>query len=300
MAFAPIVLFVYNRPAHTRQTVVALQQNILAQDSDLIIFSDAPKTELHAEAVHNVREYIHQIDGFKSVTIVERENNFGLARSIIDGVTKVVNERGRIIVLEDDIVTAPYFLGFMNTALDSYHDKAKVMHISGYMFPIDTEELHETFFLRTTSCWGWGTWARAWRHFEKNPQTLISEFTEQSIYRFNMDGAYNFWEHVMQNMEGMLDTWAVFWYASVFQKGGLCLHPKNSMVSNIGHDGTGVHCGQSDKFAVQLAKNPITYFESNLSECALALNRTKTCLTPAKPTFTSRISRSLKNLFSRN
>src|SRR5674476_135976 len=106
MTFAPIALFVYNRPAHTRLTVEALQQNVLAKDSDLIIYSDAPKTSEAANAVREVRQYIHQIDGFRSVTIVERETNCGLARSIIDGVTKVVNERGRIIVLEDDLVTS--------------------------------------------------------------------------------------------------------------------------------------------------------------------------------------------------
>lgn len=298
--YAPITLFVYNRPTHTRQTVEALQKNALSKDSDLIIYSDAPKTSEAANAVREVREYIRTINGFKTVSIIERDKNWGLSRSIIDGVTKVVNERGRIIVLEDDLVTSPYFLNFMNSALETYQDDEKVMHISGYMFPIDNTDMPETFFLRTASCWGWATWSRAWRHFEKNPKKLLSEYTEQKINRFNMDGAYNFWSQVEQNARGEIDTWAIFWYASVFQKDGLCLHPKFSMVSNIGHDDTGLHCGKTDTFAVQLASKPITYFERNLVENALALNRTKTFFSPTKPTFFSRVSQALRKRISHN
>jgi hypothetical protein len=288
---------VYNRPWHTRQTVEALQQNELASESDLIIFSDAPKKPEAAEAVREVREYIRTITGFRSVSIVERDKNWGLANSIIDGVTRLCNEYGRVIVLEDDLVTSPYFLNFMNTALDTYQDDEKVMHISGYMFPIDNTDMPETFFLRTASCWGWATWSRAWQHFEKNPKKLLGEYTKQTINRFNMDGSYNFWVQVEQNERGLIDTWAVFWYASVFQKGGLCLHPKFSMVSNIGHDDTGLHCGKTDTFDVQLASKPITYFERNLVEDALALNRTKTFFSPAKPTFFSRVSQAIRKRF---
>lgn len=297
---APIALFVYNRPAHTRQTVEALLKNGLAGESDLIIYSDAPKKLEAAEAVREVREYIRTITGFRSVSIVERDKNWGLANSIIDGVTTVVNKYGRIIVLEDDLVTSPYFLNFMNTALETYQDDEKVMHISGYMFPIDNANMPETFFLRTASCWGWGTWSRAWRHFEKNPKKLLSEYTKQTITRFNMDGAYDFWSQVEQNARGEIDTWAIFWYASVFQKGGLCLHPNISMVSNIGHDDTGLHCGKSDRFAVQLASKPITYFERNFVEDALALNRTKAFFSPAKPTLFFWISQALRKRLSRN
>jgi hypothetical protein len=300
MTLAPITLFVYNRSAHTRQTVEALQKNTLAKDSDLIIYSDAPKTPEVAAAVHEVREYIGTINGFKSVAIIERDKNWGLANSIIDGVTSVVNKYGRIIVLEDDLVTSPYFLDFMNSALETYKDDETVMHISGYMFPIDNADLPETFFLRTASCWGWATWSRAWRHFEKNPKKLLSEFSKQTINRFNMDGAYNFWAQVEQNGRGEIDTWAIFWYASVFLKGGLCLHPKISMVSNIGHDGTGFNCVKTDAFAVQLADKPITPSEHNLAENALALYRTKAFFSPAKPESFSRVAQALRKLRFRN
>jgi len=291
-------LFVYNRPLHTRQTVEALQKNDLAKDSDLVIFSDAPKNAEAVEAVREVREYIGTVTGFKTITIVERDRNWGLANSIIDGVTSVVNKHGRIIVLEDDLITSPFFLDFMNAALENYKEDEKVMHISGYMFPIDNAGLPETFFLRTASCWGWATWDRAWMHFEKNPERIMGEYTKQTINRFNLDGAYDFWTQVELNAAGVMDTWAIFWYESVFKEGGLCLHPKYSMVKNIGHDATGEHCRDTDTFGVQLANKTITEFERNHEEDVLALERTKAFFSPPKPAFVSGVLQSLKKRFS--
>lgn len=289
MKLAPIALFVYNRPMHTRQTVKALQKNELAGESDLFIFSDAPKKSETSEAVLEVREYIKTISGFRAVSIIERDRNWGLAKSIIDGVTRLCNENGRVIVLEDDLITSPYFLAFMNEALNVYKDEDKVMHISGYMFPIDTSGLPETFFLRTASCWGWATWNRAWKHFSKDPKKLLVEYSKQTINRFNMDGAYNFWRQVEQNESGLKNTWAVFWYATIFQVNGLCLHPAISMVNNIGHDETGENCEQTSEFSTTLASNPITYFEKNIIESALAHARTKKFFLTTKSPFFFRI-----------
>src|SRR5450631_620851 len=164
--YAPITLFVYNRPAHTLRTVEALRKNELASESDLIIFSDAPKKTEAAAAVREVREYIRTISGFHSVSIVERDKNWGLANSIIDGVTTVVNRYGRIIVLEDDLVTSPYFLHFMNKALDLYQDEPRVMQISGHIFPADVTAETDAVFLPMTTSWGWATWQRAWQYFD--------------------------------------------------------------------------------------------------------------------------------------
>ena len=294
MTCAPIALFVYARLGHIRRTIEALKQNILAEDSELIIFSDAAKSEAQVNKVREVREYIQKIEGFKSVTIVEREVNLGLARSIIDGVTTIVNKYGRIIVLEDDIVTSPYFLTYMNEALDVYQDEEKVMHISGYMFPIDVSSLPETFFLRTASCWGWATWDRAWKYFSKEPQKLLQEYSGKEIKVFNMDGTCNFWSQVEQNASGLINTWAVFWYASVFRLGGLCLHPAFPMVNNIGHDATGEHCGQTSVFSTGLAKRRVTYFEKKVIEGFLAHTRTKKFFRSIKPSIAKRIVAAIK------
>ena len=148
----PIALFVYNRLGHTQRTIEALKKNILAEDSDLIVFSDAQKSEAEADAVCEVRKFIREIDGFKSVSLVEREVNLGLARSIIDGVTTIVSKYGRIIVLEDDMVTSQYFLTYMNEALEKYADDDRVVSIHGYVYPVK-QSLPEAFFLPGADCW---------------------------------------------------------------------------------------------------------------------------------------------------
>lgn len=294
MKLAPIALFVYNRPEHTRRTIEALRKNELAEESDLIIFSDAPKTPDAADAVHEVRNHIRTVTGFKSVCIVERDSNLGLAESVIRGVTQLCDERGQAIILEDDLVTSPFFLTFLNDALNIYRNEEKVMHISGYMFPIDVSGLPETFFLRTASCWGWATWNRAWKRFSKEPGKLVAEMTKQEIHRFNMDGAYDFWTQVTQNERGLINTWAVFWYATVFQSQGLCLHPAVSMVNNIGHDNTGEHCNESDDFATALASNRVTCFETDVSEDALALSRLRDYFFSIRPPLINRILSAVK------
>ena len=134
----------------------------------LFIYSDAGKDEYDLPKVNEVRDYIKTIDGFKKVTILEREKNWGLAKSIIDGVTEVIDKHGKIIVIEDDLVTSPYFLKFMNEALSFYKDQNKVWHISGWNYPIDVSRLEDVFLWRFMTCWGWATWSDRWKHYEKN------------------------------------------------------------------------------------------------------------------------------------
>jgi glycosyl transferase family 2 len=240
---APIVLFVYNRPQHTRRTVKALAENDLSNQSDLIIFSDAAKDGDAAPQVEEVREYLKTITGFKSVQVVERNENWGLAKSIVQGVTDIVNQYGKVIVLEDDIITSIAFLQFMNQALDFYEQEKKIWHISGWSYPIATEGLGDVFLWRAMNCWGWATWADRWQHFEKNPDALIENWTSEEKKRFDLDGSGVFWSQVKANAAGKINTWAIFWYATIFKKHGLCVNPAVSYVENVGLDGSGVHCG---------------------------------------------------------
>lgn len=268
---APIALFVYNRPAHTRQTVESLQKNALSKDSDLIVFSDAPKSDVQAEAVNEVRQYIRQIDGFKSVTIVERETNFGLARSIIEGVTRLCEEYGRVIVLEDDLITSPHFLRFMNDALDMYEHEERVMHISGATYPIESME-EDTFFLRIPLCWGWATWNRAWQHFRKS-NDVMSKFDRRMRKAFTFNDTYNTWQQLEQNKNGVISSWFVYWYATLFLRNGLALFPGKSLVRNIGMDGTGVHCLASNNYDMELSATAIRVFPISLIESEKAVIR---------------------------
>ncbi|GAB7081069.1 sugar transferase [Megalodesulfovibrio paquesii] len=275
---APVALFAYARPDHLQATLDALAANTLASQTEVTIFSDGPRHEQDAQAVRDVRELARATQlgsAFAAVHVVERDRNWGLADSIVDGVTTLCASHGRVIVLEDDIVTSCHFLQYMNDALDRYADAPQVMHIAGHNFDIDPTGLPESFFLGHSSCWGWATWQRAWAHFSRDAEMFVRSFSADDIHRFNLDGAYDYWGQILANRAGTLKTWAVFWYASVFQKNGLCLHPRASLVDNIGHDGTGTNCG-CDTFMRQCAsQDQVTAFPRSLEISILGLSKYK-------------------------
>ena len=252
MKNAPILLFTYNRLMHTRRCVEALLNNSLASESELFIYSDAAKEETQQKAVEEVRQYIHTIRGFKHITITERDENWGLARSIIDGVTTQVNRYGRVIVLEDDLVVAPHFLQFMNDALETYKDEPQVGHIQACDFTQDPT-LPETFLIRWTGSWGWGTWDRAWKHFNPNGKALLQELMDRKLtYTFDFNGKYGYTRMLRRQIEGKNNSWAIRWNASLFLKGILSLNVGRSLVQNEGFDGSGTNCGGGGLYASQL------------------------------------------------
>lgn len=275
MILAPIVLFVYNRLWHTRQTVEALQKNETACDSQLFIFSDGAKDEDSLREVENVRAYLKTIKGFNKITIIERDINWGLADNIIDGVSAIITKYGKVIVLEDDIVTSPQFLNFMNNALIFYENEKRVWHISGWNYPIETAHLEDTFLWRAIQCWGWATWQDRWKHFEKNPQHLIENFTQEDIYAFDLEGINFFWQQVIKNAKNQINTWAVFWYATFFRHKGLCLSPSQTYVYNIGFDGSGIHCDTNDIYTGVLNTKQTVTYTHQIEENEIALNRIK-------------------------
>lgn len=244
--FAPVVLFVFSRPDHTKITIEALAANEGAESTDLIVYSDAARRIDDVPRVEAVREFLRGVRGFKSVKVVERIENFGLARNIMDGVTDVCRNYGRVIVLEDDIVTSQYFLKFMNSALERYRSEKKVWHISGWNYPISSEGLGDCYFVQVMNCWGWATWSDRWASFEKNAESLMSLFDRKMIRDFDLGNSGVFWSQVLNNQRGLINTWAVFWYAIIYLNKGVCLNPSISYVDNIGFDGTGVHGKASD------------------------------------------------------
>nr|WP_121270441.1 glycosyltransferase [Pedobacter schmidteae] len=263
--FAPIALFVYNRPEHTRRTLNFLQKNYLSEESRLFIFSDGARPG-EEENVAAVRELAHSITGFKSVEVVERERNYGLANSVIEGVSRLCTNYGRAIVLEDDVLTSPYSLQYFNDALNKYNDVERVMHVTAYMYPIPHAGLPETFFLRIASSQAWATWDRAWKHFEPDIDQLIARFDEPAKYQFELEGGMNFWKHVMEFKHGRNNSWAIRWYASVFLKKGLSVNPALSLIENIGHDGSGVHSGVSTIYKGSINNFRINKFPEVLEE----------------------------------
>jgi hypothetical protein len=285
MSLAPIIFFAYNRPEHTQKALESLFENDLAYQSVLYIFADGAKpnathTELNAIAktrkilqekkwVKNTQDTNVQ-DNHNQIYIIESQSNKGLANSIMEGVTEVLAKHGKAIVLEDDLLLSKGFLKFMNEALEMYENTPQVMHISGYVLPIDASELDEsTFFYSQTSCWGWATWKRAWDFLETDAQKLANEIQKmpEGVYQFNMDGTHQFFQALQDNISGKLKTWAIKWQASVFLQNGLALHPTKSLVNNIGNDGTGEHKGFTNKYlhkqkADSIAFTPIAVQES--------------------------------------
>ena len=270
MSLAPIVLFTYNRLWHTQKTIEALKSNELASKSELIIYVDGAKNKSVYESVSQVRDYVETIDGFKKVTIISREKNWGLANSIIDGVSQAIKKHGKVIVLEDDLVTSPFFLRYMNDALEFYKDENEVMHISGYIYPIDNKNLNDTFFIKPDTCWGWATWDRAWKYFKKDTNYYLNIFSKEMIRDFNLNGNYDHFKQIKANKNGRIDTWAIYWYASTYLQNGLSLHPSQSFVSNIGHDGKGVHCVKTSIYDVDLVTNYSIAFSNQIKEDKVA------------------------------
>lgn len=234
--FAPICLFVYNRIDVTEKTVEALQKNLNAKETDVFVFSDGPKSENDLENVKKVRNYINGIDNslFKSISIFENQENLGLAHSIIHGVSLVLEKCTRTIVLEDDIVTSPYFLTYMNTALDLYEADENVASIHAWTLPLKGNEI-QTYFLKGADCWGWATWRRAWQHFERDGKKLLNELENKHLTeKFDLENSYPYTQMLRDQIHGKNNSWAIRWHASAFLKGMLTLYPNKSLVQNIG------------------------------------------------------------------
>ena len=244
MDLAPVVMFVYNRPRHTEQTLKALAANTLAGQSELYIYADGPKTDASAETIaqiKEVRKIIRERKWCSEVNIVESDVNRGLANSIINGVTSMVNRFGKVIVLEDDLITHPFFLTYINHYLNVYQNEEQVISIYGYLYPVK-KKIDAPFFLKGADCWGWATWKRGWDLFEADGQLLLNEISQRNLSKeFNFDNSYDFTSLLRAQVQGEVDSWAIRWYASAFLLNKLTLYPPVSLINNIGFDGSGTH-----------------------------------------------------------
>jgi hypothetical protein len=247
---APIVLFVYNRPWHTKQVLDALALNKEAKDSELYIYCDGAKENATEETLQKIKELrllINSESRFKKVIVKESLKNKGLANSIIEGVTEVIKKYERIIVLEDDLVPSLGFLNYMNNALHLYENESKVSAIHGWSKKLGVKiTQEETFFVKGADCWGWATWRRNWELFNYDAQDLYNQIIQKDLVNhFNLFGAIDYMGMLKMQIDGKVDSWAIRWQASMFLENKLCLHPTNSLIKNIGMDGSGVHNGIS-------------------------------------------------------
>ena len=259
ISLAPIILFCYNRPRHVEQTLEALSRNDLADNSVLYIYCDGPKVDASEEQHQKIKE-VHDVvrkrQWCREVHIVESMKNKGLAANIVDAVTEIVNQHGRVITLEDDIITSKGFLRFMNDALEVYNDDEQVMHISGYMWP-HRRKLPETFFYEVPyPGGGWATWQRAWQHYTDDAKPLY-DFWCTRWDEFNKFGGDYLQSQLEKNYHGVMKTWFIKWHAVMLQRGALTLYPGQSLTNNIGFDEQATNCYTTDTFDVV----PIDYIE---------------------------------------
>ncbi len=297
-SFTPIVLFAYARLDHLRQTVDSLQTNRESGSTPLYVYCDGPRHESHKAQTDAVRAYVDSIDGFASITRVYRDKNLGLAKSIISGVSEVLSKYESVIVMEDDLVVSPYFLQFMNEGLQLYRNEDRVASIHGYSFPV-LDQLPETFFLRGADCWGWATWARAWRHFEPDGKKLLDALRERKLTReFDLDGAYPYTRMLTNQVAGKNDSWAVRWHASCFLKNMLTLYPGKSLVNNIGTDDSGTHCATTDDFKQVVTRKPVNVERIAIEEDKNAQNSFRRFL-GGHTSFISRAKRVLTRVLTR-
>jgi hypothetical protein len=232
MQLAPIVLFVYNRPWHTQQTLNALAKNELAAESILYVFADDAKsnaTEEDLKKINQVHAIVKNQKGFKEIQLIKREKNYGLADNIVSGVTEVVNKFSKVIVLEDDIITSPYFLKFLNDGLNLYENSGNVYSINSYMFPIECKEATTFLSFLATSSWGWATWSEKWKVYK-------SDINYKSVIQNNkfLKARFNFADYNYVSLLDNKNSWAIKWYYSVFIRNGLGLFTTNTLSKHIG------------------------------------------------------------------
>lgn len=248
---APIIVFCYNRPVHLEQTLDALSRNELADQSTLYIYCDGPKdgaSDEMRQKIAEVRQVARKRQWCKEVHIIEAEKNNGLANSIIGGVTDVINKHGKVFVLEDDLVSSPYMLKFVNKALDFYEDYAGVYSISVNRPPLSKMQIPDDYPYDVFACLrsystGWGTWKDRWNKVDwsmddfdrckQNPDML------RALCRLGDD----FPPMMQMQKDGKIDSWAVRFGFAHFMYHAVAILPCRSYVTNIGFDGTGTHSG---------------------------------------------------------
>lgn len=250
--YAPIILFTYNRLDHLNICLRSLIKNDLAKESNLYIFSDGSKNSKDEIKVKKIRKHLSSLSGFKKITIIERNTNFGLAKNIINGLNHIFSKYKKAIIIEDDLLLSPFFLEFMNNNLNIYEDSEKVASIHGYSYPV-TNKKNKDFFIRGADCWGWATWSNAWKNFNEDGSYLLKEIREQNLIRdFDYNNKAKFSKMLNNQINGIIDSWAIRWHASIYLKDMLTLYPNKSYVYNIGNDNSGTNALSTEIFDVPI------------------------------------------------
>ena len=274
MKLAPLAFFAFNRPNHTRRALESISSNDEAKDSELFVFIDGPKTSEDKKLIEEVKEVVTERPWCKRIEIFENQENLGCARQVVNVTTRCCKEFGRVIILEDDNFLSPYFLRFLNTALEKYENEERIMDVSGYMYPVGLRS-NSSSFMRGSGNWGWGTWQRAWQHFESDGEKLLQMIRRRNLeYELNFHNSINQLRLLKRQIKGEVDTWDIQWYATSILRNGLTLYPVQSLTQNIGFDGTGTNTYRSMKYDIELLLDPIESYPDVIEESKELLDAT--------------------------
>ncbi len=252
-AAAPLVLIGYNRPRHIERCIASLRANSMARETVLYAFLDGPRVREDVSLVEEVRRIVRAAQGFLEVRIIERQENLGLSRNVIDGVTTVLAEHESVIVVEDDLVVSPSFLPYMSEALLRYRFAAGVFSVSGYNYPrrilrVGRDYPYDAFFIMRHMCWGWGTWRDRWRKADWEI-TDYSQLSRSASWRRSFSqGGMDLPRMLEAQTRGQVDSWAIRWTYAHFVNHAVCLVPVESFVNNMGVDGSGTHMKATGRY----------------------------------------------------
>lgn len=272
MKLAPIALFVYNRPVELRKVLSSLKNNKDIKNTEIYIFSDGPKkNKLDIQKVNNVRKILNKVKDLKIKKKFFYKKNRGLKKNIINGVNYVFKTHSKIIVLEDDLLTSPSFIRYMNQSLNYIKDKKNIWHVSAWNYPIKMKKVDstDTFLWNHMNCWGWGTHKKYWKKLILDPNFFIKKFSKEQIFQFDLGGKLNNWSQLVRNYEKKLNTWAIFWGATIFWNKALCVNPIRSYVKNIGTNTNSTHTlnfiAQTNKLNEKIQINFPKRLKNNIS-----------------------------------
>lgn len=268
MRYAPVVVFAYKRKDKLQECLKALEKNILVGETDLIIFCDGKKGTEDEEDVNNVKEYLLDYKRhckFKGIRVEVRKKNIGLANSIISGVTEVINMYGKVIVVEDDLITTPDFLEYMNDALNFYENSKEYGSISAFTYPIKglLRYKKDIYVTRKGECWGWGTWKDRWNAVDWDIKDYEQYLIDKKLRKKFESLQCGIDKMLQKQMNGEIDSWAVRWCYNLFKMNMLTVYPSISKVKNMGFDGTGTHCEKKKELHMEVLddNNKICKFE---------------------------------------
>lgn len=247
-----VAIFAFNRPNHLKKTLKSLSQNLNAKNYDIFIFCDGPKRISDKKKIKEVRKISKNYVSFKSKKYFFRKSNFGLYNSLKYGISKVLKTKQSVIVLEDDIITNKYFLDYMSKTLNFFYNQKNIGSVTGYSYANCD---HEMFLSQRHASWGWGTWRHVWDKMKWDKKYIKKYMKKKNFKKDFNRGGNDMYQLLEEQLDGQIDTMDIIFNFNCFIKNKFCVCPKNSMLYNIGLDGTGIHCKKNDKVFNNFDKN---------------------------------------------